>query len=386
MRPKTITTSRQNRRRYTRVKAPKGLFVAWQGADKRVVSRVGTLGLGGLFVYTPNPPPVDTIINLFFDLHPGDVRARAVVRSSKPGEGMGVEFMQMRAEDRGRLNQFLNQRLGPQESHPEPGPGSGRPVSEPPPASPPAGKQEQLSVFDLEMHRLLHTAEKGTYYQLLGVLPDSSPQQIKHNFYQLARKFHPDRHTERPDRANALQKLMDALTKAYKTLANEELRTGYDKQLAASGIFNLDHGKTELQETAEECVHRAIELLRAHNFAGSIFWLRKCVRIAPNVARYRAMLARSLAAVKQYRKESIEQFQKAIELDPLSVQTYLQFGQLYEDMQLPWRARPLYQKILEMDAAHAEARKRLRALDAKEGKKESKASPLVSRLFSRKDD
>jgi len=235
------------------------------------------------------------------------------------------------------------------------------------------------------MIRLLNLAEKGTYYQILGVLPDSPPEQIKRNFYQLARKFHPDRHADQPDWAGSLMKLMDAATKAYKTLANEQQRASYDKQLAASGVFNLDHGKTELQETAEECAQRAIELLRAYNFAGSIFWLRKCVRTAPNVARYRAMLARSLSAVKQYRKEAIEHFQKAIELDPLSIPTYLQFGQLYEDMQLPWRARPLYQKILEIDSAHAEARQRLRAIDAKEGKKEPKDSPLVSRLFSRKD-
>jgi curved DNA-binding protein CbpA len=361
------------------------LLVAWQGADKRIVSRVGTLGLGGLFVYTPNPPPVDTIINLFFDLHPGDVRARAVVRSSKPGEGMGVEFMQMRAEDRGRLNQFLNQRQESPAGHPEPSPGPVHPAPEHPSASSAAGEGEALSLFRLEMHRLLHMAEKGTYYQLLGVLPDSSPEQIKHNFYQLARKFHPDRHVDQPHWAGSLQKLMDALAKAYKTLANEQQRVGYDKQLAASGIFIIDHSKTELQETAEECAHRAIELLRAYNFAGSIFWLRKCVRIAPNVARYRAMLARSLAAVKQYRREAIEQFQKAIELDPLGIPTYLQFGQLYEDMQLPWRARPLYQRILEIDSTHKGARERLRAIDAKEGKKEPKASPLVSRLFSRKD-
>ena len=333
-------------------------------------------------MFTPDPPPVGTIINLFFDLHPGDVRARAVVRSAKSGEGMGVEFMQMRAEDRGRLNQFLNQQQRSLAGHPEPSPGPVPPTPKPP--APPAGEGEALSQFLLEMNRLLQVAEKGTHYQLLGVLPDSSPKQIRHKFYELARKFHPDRHVDRPDWADSLQKLMDALAKAHKTLANEQKRTSYDKQLAASGVFNLDRGKTELQETAEECAQRAIQLLLAHNFAGSIFWLRKCVRIAPNAARYRSMLARSLAAVKQYRREAIEQFQKAIALDPLSTSTYLRFGQLYEDMQLPWRARPLYQKILQIDPTHEEARERLRAIDAKEGKKEPKASPLASRLFSRK--
>jgi hypothetical protein len=36
------------------------------------------------------------------------VRTRAAVYNVKPGEGMGVKFVQMRAEDRLRLNQFLH--------------------------------------------------------------------------------------------------------------------------------------------------------------------------------------------------------------------------------------------------------------------------------------
>jgi hypothetical protein len=40
---------------------------------------------------------------------------------------------------------------------------------------------------------------------------------------------------------------------------------------------------------------------------------------------------------------------------------------------------------VEIDPTNKEARERLRAIDAKESKKEPKDSPLVSRLFNRKD-
>jgi hypothetical protein len=99
-------------RRYLRVGLPKGMLIAWQSSGERVVSRVSTLGLGGLFISTPDPPPVGEIIRLFFEVPNGEVRARAVVRNSHPGKGMGVEFTAMGVEARARLHRLLKRLLG----------------------------------------------------------------------------------------------------------------------------------------------------------------------------------------------------------------------------------------------------------------------------------
>jgi len=134
----------------------------------------------------------------------------------------------------------------------------------------------------------------------------------------------------------------------------------------------------------DECLARAKENLRAHNFAGSILWLRKCVEIAPEVAKYHAMLARSLAAVPQYRQDAISRFEKAIELDAWGTSTYFQLAELYEVMRLPWRAVPLFRKILEIDPQHSKAIARLRELEPKREEREEKRFGFVSRLFQRK--
>ncbi len=99
-------------RRYARVGLPKGMLVAWQSAGERIVSRVTTLGLGGLFILTPEPPPVGEIVKLFFEVPDGEVHARAVVRDSLPGKGMGVAFTSMDQEARARLQQLLRRLLG----------------------------------------------------------------------------------------------------------------------------------------------------------------------------------------------------------------------------------------------------------------------------------
>ena len=85
----------------------------WRSGDQRGASRLGTVGLGGLFLKTPKPPSAGSAVELVIQVSPGapTVRTRAVVYNVKPGEGMGVKFVQMRGEDRMRLNQFLHEQV-----------------------------------------------------------------------------------------------------------------------------------------------------------------------------------------------------------------------------------------------------------------------------------
>jgi hypothetical protein len=104
-------------RRYPRFNPPQPTFSAWQSANQKYVSRVGNLGLGGLFIRTPEPPSPGTLIRLLLDTSEGEIRARAEVRSSRPKEGMGVKIIAMQQEDRARLARWLKRLSG----HPNPG-------------------------------------------------------------------------------------------------------------------------------------------------------------------------------------------------------------------------------------------------------------------------
>ena len=98
-------------RRYERVGLRSGPFVAWQGPAGRSISRVATLSLGGLFITAAEPAGIGEGIRMVFQIPGGEVRARAMVRNSHPGKGMGVEFTSMRAEDRARLHRLLSKLL-----------------------------------------------------------------------------------------------------------------------------------------------------------------------------------------------------------------------------------------------------------------------------------
>ena len=52
------------KRRFQRISLPKGMFVAWYGGGDHQTSRVQTLGMGGVFIDSFNPPAVDTKLRL----------------------------------------------------------------------------------------------------------------------------------------------------------------------------------------------------------------------------------------------------------------------------------------------------------------------------------
>jgi PilZ domain-containing protein len=83
--------------------------VAWQGPTGRTVSRVGTLGLGGLFIEVADPAATGDGIKVVLAVPGGVVRARAMVRNSHPGKGMGVEFTSMHPEHRARLRRLVSE-------------------------------------------------------------------------------------------------------------------------------------------------------------------------------------------------------------------------------------------------------------------------------------
>ncbi len=98
-------------RRYQRITLPQGMFVAWYGGSDHQTSRVQTLGMGGVFIASSNPPAVGTTLRLVFEVPGGSVRADGIVRSVLPGKGMGVEFTKLGPQDRILLDRLLKRLL-----------------------------------------------------------------------------------------------------------------------------------------------------------------------------------------------------------------------------------------------------------------------------------
>jgi len=97
----------QINRLFSRVRSPQGVWVAWQALAERVVSRVSNLSFGGMFICTPNPPPMGAAVSLLFSVPEGEIRIQSVVRNVDPDNGMGIQFTSIADEDRVRLEKLI---------------------------------------------------------------------------------------------------------------------------------------------------------------------------------------------------------------------------------------------------------------------------------------
>ena len=340
-------------------------------------------------MHAANPAREDVTIDVVLDLPTGPVYARAKVRRSTPTKGMGLQFVQMTPEDRAKLHRYLAAPEAPTKASAS---AIVSPFADPRSAklfssnsqiiiSPRREEQAQLR-FEREVRHLIELTGRDSHYQLLGVTSEFTASEIKKSFYSLARKFHPDNHARSGELIIGLKDLMTVITEAYKTLANEETRTAYDKALAKMGGLNIHRERRGTEESAEGWLERANQCLRAKNFAGSVVWLRKCVEAAPQHASYHAMLARSLATLPQYHNEAIDHFQKALDVDPWKEAVYLQFAELLEKMELRSRARGVYSRLLDVCPEHAKACERLATLEP--GKKSRKPVAWLAHLLSKR--
>jgi hypothetical protein len=100
------------KRKSPRVTLPRGMNITWRGHGESIVSRVQTISLGGLSIATPKPPSSGESLHLSFVVPAGEIIAQAVVRHSRHGEGMGVEFVDLTEGARVRLNHLLEKLLG----------------------------------------------------------------------------------------------------------------------------------------------------------------------------------------------------------------------------------------------------------------------------------
>jgi tetratricopeptide (TPR) repeat protein len=132
-------------------------------------------------------------------------------------------------------------------SHPRPTMANPQPAAPaaPPPATPqpvatpptPVGTPEPEAVnpdearFELQMLREFLSLKTTTYYDMLNVGPTASDSEIKRSYYQMAKKYHPDRYRPlgMPDVLESAEWIFARISEAYEKLRDPDVRRRYDE-------------------------------------------------------------------------------------------------------------------------------------------------------------
>jgi curved DNA-binding protein CbpA len=218
-------------------------------------------------------------------------------------------------------------------------------------------------------------------YQILDVPKTASEEDIKKAYFQLARKFHPDRF----DRSVAAEfktpiaEVFDGITNAYRVLSNKDSRRAYD---AKAGTVSPQEDVQEQYRRADIKFRQGKTLHGQGRYDEAISYLEEAVRMRRDKGDYFLLLGMCESRIKAYVKKAEQDFLKAIQLEPWNPEGYFGLGTLYKAEGMQTRAIKQYEKALEAEPDHAKAREALEELTG--GPKKGPKSIFQFDLFGSK--
>lgn len=224
-----------------------------------------------------------------------------------------------------------------------------------------------------------------SYYQLLGLSKEATETEIKKAYFNLARRFHPDRFDRSlsSEFRVAIDEVFDAISKAYRTLVNKEKRRLYDSTVPAAA--GKDDG-LDLSRKADIKFRQGKTLYSQGRYEEALVLLEEAVRMRRNKGDYFLLLAMAESKLPEYRKKAEEDFLKAQEMEPWNPEGYVGLGILYKNEDLTTKAARQFQKALDVDSDHRAARRELEELGLGDKKKGLKAVFSLDFLKPKKKD
>jgi curved DNA-binding protein CbpA len=159
-----------------------------------------------------------------------------------------------------------------------------------------------------------------THYELLGVAPGASPEEIQEAYFERSRAFHPDlRH--RPDLADCgkeLSTVFERLKTAHETLSNPKARAEYDASLTAPTDLAVDTTSNPQMrlEMAKRNYTRARQLIEEKDFHPAVEMLREAIHFVPDNAEYRFCLGQVELQNANWVERGLDNLMEAARLEP----------------------------------------------------------------------
>ena len=274
---------------------------------------------------------------------------------------------------------FAGQQTVPQKPTPAPVHEEVKPVA-PAPREP----SRETDPQDLE-NFLAKVKNAKTHYEVLDVGPEASSQEFKTVYYQLARRYHPDRF-RKADAAlmDRIQSAFARITQAYDTLRDDKLRARYNAKIAArkkaekladsapkpatparkpEPVRGADvQSETSDAERAETQFKEGFAALELGQRKVALSLFASAARAVPNEPRFRAYYGQMLAANEATRRAAEAELSAAIKLDPHNAEYRVMLAELYRDLGLNLRAKGEAERAVATDPNNQKARDLLRAL------------------------
>ncbi len=262
-----------------------------------------------------------------------------------------------------------------------------RPARVEPPKSPePTPVEPDVPVDTIETF-LARISAAESHYEVLDVQPDANIAELKRAYYDIARKYHPDKYrSEGKEILVRVESAFARITQAYDTLRDPGQRATYDSKLdsqnraaklAASApkatrtitpekpTFEDGPAPAPFVSTAGQAEAQFKEGFAALGLGQrnvAIGLLGSAARSVPNEPRYRAYYGRVLAMHESTRRLAEAELQAAVKLEPNNSEYRMMLAELYRDLGFTVRAKSEAERAVAADKNNKKARDLLRSL------------------------
>lgn len=243
--------------------------------------------------------------------------------------------------------------------HPSPIESSQPPVPAAPVAKP--VESPELAAFKAEIReRAAHGS--ADYYELLGVAPDAVGPVIQAAFFQLAKKWHPDRLG--PDLADVRElatKVFARMSEAHQVLSDPARRKEYDelRKDGAGGAEEQEQVQRVLR--AATAFQKAEVLMKRNNTPAALEEARKAVELDPTQADYMALLAwLESTQLNSNMEEILARIEKAQRIEPNNTRIRWYRGSILKRLGKNGKAVSDFRFIVENDPRHLDAQREIR--------------------------
>lgn len=235
----------------------------------------------------------------------------------------------------------------------------------------PTQTQNQFSLDDY----LRQVQEAEDLYETLGVGPEASTEQIKNEYFSLAKRFHPDLFYKKvePDKHKKIQQAFTEIAHAYETLRSKDSREVYDYKMRRNLEFKKQSEQTfpttgdareHLRAEAAEFFESGFTLVVDEEYERALPYLARATTMVSDNARYRAYHGKALAGVGKHHQAEAE-LQAAIKLDPENADYRLILVKLFIEIGLFRRAEGELNRLLSVAPDNYEAKTLLDGLNVK---------------------
>lgn len=244
--------------------------------------------------------------------------------------------------------------------------------------------QKETDPEELE-NFLARVKNSQTHYDVLDVGREVSPSELKNIYYQLARRYHPDRFRQ-ADAAlvSRVESAFARITQAYDTLRDDRLRSNYNAKIearkkaeqvadaapkAAAPVTQPEPAAENVAEPVMPAAERAeiqfkegLAALELGQKKVALGLFASAASAAPKEARYRAFYGQMLAGNEQTRRAAETELLAAIKLDSANAEYRIMLAELYRDLGLKLRAKGEAERAVAADPNNRKARELLRSL------------------------